>query len=341
MFAMPQPNRISLESLLSPKVGEMDDRINRLKKKYKDLWLQTDSTFPEFASRYTRNQKQELEHDATDLLDRITRDHQDGNDERKKLKEILEQSSDEIVRLCGVAGLYVDKEFTDGFDHATKMFLRQVKRFDPDLKPEHIYQAMRNIWIANSLQALMRANMDCSAPLFAYSMLYPYSDNINDDAGLSAEEKISMNQNFRHWLEGERCPYQTETERKIYLLVNMIESKFPRDRFPGVFQSLLGIFNAQIKSLIQQKKHHRDHGVDILDISLEKGGTSVLADGYLIRGDLTEALEDFCFGYGAFLQFADDPRTSLMISSMDIRQFSRDWQNEIFSMNWQIGFSIT
>jgi hypothetical protein len=43
-----------------------------------------------------------------------------------------------------------------------------------------------------------------------------------------------------------------------------------------------------------------------LGISLEKGGTSVLADGYLIRGKLTPSEADFSFGFGAFLQFADD-----------------------------------
>ena len=306
MSVIAQQNQISLESLLSHHVGEMDGRIIFFKQKYKNLWLETDSTFPEFARSYTWKQKLELEREATDLLDRITKDQQNGNGDRKKMKEILEQSGDEIVRLCGSAGLYVDKGFTDGFDHATKMFLRQVKKFDPDLKPENVYQAMRNIWIANSLQALMNLKMDCTAPLFAYSMLYPYSDNVNDDAGLSVAEKISMNQNFRRWLEGKSCAFKNETEQKIYLLVKMIEEQFPREKFPGVFQSLLGIFNAQIKSLIQQKRHHSNHGVDILDISFEKGGTSVLADGYLIRGDLKEELEGFCFGYGAFLQFADD-----------------------------------
>lgn len=306
MSAMAQHFNISLESLLSQHVGEMDDRINLLKQKYKNLWFETEATFPEFANSYTQKQKQELEHEATDLLDRITKDHQDGDVDRNKLKEILQQSGDEIVRLCGSAGLYVDKQFTDGFDHATKMFMRQVKKFDPDLKPENIYQAMRNVWIANSLQELMNVKMDCSVPLFAYSMLYPYSDNVNDAAGLSADEKINMNQNFRQWLEGEMPSYQNETERKIYLLVKMIEEKFPREKFPGVFQSLLGIFNAQIKSLSQQKLHGSCNGIDILDISFEKGGTSVLADGYLIHGHLNEELEDFCFGYGAFLQFADD-----------------------------------
>jgi hypothetical protein len=112
-----------------------------------------------------------------------------------------------------------------------------------------------------------------------------------------------MNDNFRQWLEGERPAYRNDTEKKIFLLVSMIEQQFPRSRFPEVFQSLLAIFNAQIKSLIQQKQKN---GADILDISLEKGGTSVVADGYLLTGTMDSRMEDFCFGYGAFLQFADD-----------------------------------
>jgi hypothetical protein len=39
---------------------------------------------------------------------------------------------------------------------------------------------------------------------------------------------------------------------------------------------------------------------------LEKGGTSVLADGYLVAGVLSPADEEFAFGFGTFLQLADD-----------------------------------
>jgi hypothetical protein len=37
-----------------------------------------------------------------------------------------------------------------------------------------------------------------------------------------------------------------------------------------------------------------------------KGGTSVLADGYLAAGLLTPEQEDFAFGWGVLLQLADD-----------------------------------
>jgi hypothetical protein len=69
---------------------------------------------------------------------------------------------------------------------------------------------------------------------------------------------------------------------------------------------MLSIFNGQIKSLMQQRGTLPAISEDILGISVEKGGTSVLADGYLVAGELTPRQEDFCFGFGVFLQFADD-----------------------------------
>ncbi len=182
----------------------------------------------------------------------------------------------------------------------------------------------------NSLQALWQKEMDCTAPMFAYSMLYPYSDNLNDDSGCCADEKFATNLNFKNWLEGEAGAYRNATEQKIYLLVKMIERQFSRDRFPGVFQSLLAIFNAQIKSLLQVSGNHELNSDEILEISLEKGGTSVLADGYLIDGMIDEKQEDFCFGYGAFLQFADDLQ--------DVEDDLANGHRTLFSQQAELGY---
>jgi len=69
---------------------------------------------------------------------------------------------------------------------------------------------------------------------------------------------------------------------------------------------MLAILNAQIKSLLQQREANPPDPAGILAISLEKGGTSVLADGYLVAGNLEPEEQDFCFGFGTFLQLADD-----------------------------------
>ena len=295
-----------LAGLLSGKMGEMQVRVDDLTRKYARLWLETPATFPDLGSGHSRDQKRELEREVTLLLDRIEQSRQQGALDRAKLQETMQQAGGGIEELCGRAGLYFDPSFTAGFERATREFLRKVKAFDAGIAPESIYQAMRNIWIANSLQALMEREMDCPDPVFAYSMLYPYSDNVNDDPGLSFAGKCDLNDHFRRWLEGEEAAPRNATEQKIHALVQLIEGTFARSRHPAVFQSLLAIFNAQVKSLIQQKHQHAGGASRILEISVEKGGTSVLADGYLIEGALDEEFAEFCFGYGVFLQFADD-----------------------------------
>ena len=300
---MPEQNESIFERSLSNKTGIMERTVQQLKSKYKQLWLDTAATFPQFSKTYSKKEKRIIEAETTKFLDELVENQEHQLIDEMSRNTALKEKEQDIVRFCQLAGLYMDKQFSEGFDYATKIFREKVKKFDPAMKPENIYQAMRNVWIMNSLQILVDQQMDCSDSMFAYSMLYPYSDNVNDDVSKTVADKLQMNHNFRQWLEGESPPYRNNNEKKIFLLVKMIEKQFPRSHFPGVFQSLLTIFNAQIKSLVQQRE---GNGADILDISLEKGGTSVLADGYLLTGIMDNTLEDFCFGYGAFLQFADD-----------------------------------
>jgi len=44
----------------------------------------------------------------------------------------------------------------------------------------------------------------------------------------------------------------------------------------------------------------------VLGLSFEKGGTSVLADGYLVSGTLHEAQRQYTYGHGIFAQLLDD-----------------------------------
>ena len=296
----------SLSLLISMKMGRMAERVEAMRQDYQAFWQETPDHLPEFYANFTTRQKRELEGEVGDLLDRTERLRRDHAGDREALQAHLQLAGGDMQRLCQAAGLYFDRDFTDGFGRATREFLGRVKAFDSQLSPENIYQALRNVWIFNSLQALLGRQMECPAPAFAYSMLYPYSDNVNDDPGLALADKVGLNLLFRRWLEGEDPPPASATGEHIRDLVRMIETTFSRPDFPGVFQSLLGIFNAQVRSLIQQKQHQSATPAEILAISVEKGGTSVLADGYLIDGTLEPALESFCFGYGVFLQFADD-----------------------------------
>ncbi|HOO83797.1 MAG TPA: class 1 isoprenoid biosynthesis enzyme [Prolixibacteraceae bacterium] len=187
----------------------------------------------------------------------------------------------------------------------SKKFFKMARDFDPSIAVQDIFQASRNLWIVNSLQVLMGLKPDVSESVFAYSMLYPYSDNYLDDKTVSKSEKISFSKRFRQRLLGFKTEYINKNEKAIFDLVGMIENEWDRERYPKVYESLLAIHDAQTRSILLMDAQGLSE-TDLLSICIEKGGTSVLADGYLIKGDLTPDQEHFCFGFGTFLQFVDD-----------------------------------
>lgn len=187
----------------------------------------------------------------------------------------------------------------------SKKFYKMARDFDPSIAVQDIFQASRNLWIVNSLQVLMGLKPDVSESVFAYSMLYPYSDNYLDDKTVSKSDKISFSKRFRERLLGIKTDYQNKNEKAIFDLVGIIENEWDRERYPKVYESLLAIHDAQTRSILLMDAQDLPEA-DLLSICIEKGGTSVLADGYLIKGELTPEQEQFCFGFGTFLQFVDD-----------------------------------
>jgi hypothetical protein len=193
-----------------------------------------------------------------------------------------------------------------GFLEATTEFARMARRFDPAIPSADIYQAARNVWTANFLQLLLGIPVRVTPAIFAYSMLYPYSDNYLDDPAIPIATKLAFNARFRARLAGEALTPRDRHEQKISDLVGMIEGQFDRARYPQVFESLLAIHHAQGKSLQQLRRNAAPQPIDVLGISFEKGGTSVLADGYLVAGSLTAEQRECIFGLGVLTQLIDD-----------------------------------
>jgi hypothetical protein len=205
-----------------------------------------------------------------------------------------------------------------GFSGIGTDMARMARQFDPAVKIGDIFQASRNAWTACGLQVLFGGRMWLSPAIFAYSMLYPYTDNHLDDPAMPVEIKRGFNQRFRCRLEGQAIEAASAHERTIWRLVDSIESQYARAQYPAVFHSLLLIQAAQEKSLRLSRA-----GVDILPLSFEKGGTSVLADGYLAAGTLSPEQASFVFNWGVFLQLADDLQ--------DVQEDRHDGVRTIFS----------
>lgn len=193
-----------------------------------------------------------------------------------------------------------------GFEEALKQFAWMARQFDPSISIGDIYQAGRNLWSMNFVQLLLGQPVEVTPSAFAYSMLYPYTDNYLDDPSVSEDAKRLFNRRFTLRLSGERVKPLNEREERIFSLVAMVEAQYDRRRHPLVYQSLLAIHKAQTRSLSLLQGDASPYAVDVLGICFEKGGTSVLADGYLVAGSLTPSQQEKMFAYGALTQLVDD-----------------------------------
>lgn len=193
-----------------------------------------------------------------------------------------------------------------GYGEVTSAFLKKVNAFDPKLDVYDTFQAIRNVWIMNSIQILYGMEVKLTPSIFAYSLMYPYSDNYLDDPTITHAEKKAFNSRFQKWLLGEKAQPSNEREERLYQLVAMVEDEFERRKFPKVYESLLAIHAAQEKSLSQQSEQKHPSEEEILAISIEKGGASVLADAFLVRGEVYPEEAQYLFDYGVFLQLIDD-----------------------------------
>ncbi len=287
------------------KANGAEIRIDYLLSKTLELWWQAKADFPSFPREISRKErglnKRKIEDFRQDLAAIIK--NQGSNTWRHEIFSIFKTLESSII---GYNQNCIDFFSDRGYPDVTEAFLETARNFDPQIGVYDISQAIRNVWIMNSIQILFGQEAVLSPSVFSYSMLYPYSDNYLDDEAIALPEKLDFNKRFLAWIKGEEATPVNGLEEQIYRLVKHIEGQYARQLYPLVYESLLAIHGAQNKSLQQQRGRGIPFKDNIIGITFEKGGTSVLADGYLVKGNLTEQEAIFIFGYGAFLQMIDD-----------------------------------
>jgi hypothetical protein len=284
--------------------------IQDLVRHYAVLWHESDTCLPWLGPPYTsgaqRANEKHLDHFLAAVSAELTCAPQNGAQQQAMWARISL-----AFRNVARAALQADERALEtllgcGFLEATTEFARMARRFDLAITSEDIYQAARNVWTANFLQLLLGIPVRVTPAIFAYSMLYPYTDKYLDDPAIPTAAKLSFNPRFRTRLAGEPLAPRDRHEQIISDLVGIIEGQFDRARYPQVFESLLAIHRAQGKSLQQLRRSPAPQQIDVLGISFEKGGTSVLADGYLVAGSLTTEQRECIFGFGVLTQLMDD-----------------------------------
>ncbi|MGL5380229.1 class 1 isoprenoid biosynthesis enzyme [Clostridium sp.] len=277
---------------------------------YRNMWWNSNTLLNSFLSRKSDieklNNEKSLDSFIKDLINHIKSFPIESSEKilwRENGLALIEDIilNQEIFKL-GI----LDTEMKEQFFTSTKDFIKASKAFDKNISFEDIGQALRNIWIINIFQKIINEDIKFTMASFGYSMLYPYTDNYLDDTNITLKEKKNFNSRFTKRLQGLDISPINNHEKKVFKLVKYIEEDFERESFKDVYDKLLLIHEGQIKSLTQQDIFSIPYEKDILGISIEKGGTSVLADGYLINGNLTLDEEIFAYGYGFFLQLCDD-----------------------------------
>ena len=273
------------------------------------IWEQSPIQIPLFEKKYSVPEQREKEKAFEDFYQKINsfKSAKSANSLRKGdpsktffpifrsfLQTVFDYETDQLEIIL-----------SEKFKNVSRDFFYQARAFGPELSPGNIYQGLRNVWIMNGLQLMMELPVEITPSVFAYSLIYPYSDNLLDDPAVSGEEKQKFSQRFSQRLYGETVIPQNFTEEQLFKLVLMFEKQYPRVSFPGVYESLYAIHSGQTNSLALNH-HPQLCDEKILDICFEKGGASVLADGYLVAGHLTHEQERALFGYGIYLQLLDD-----------------------------------
>lgn len=285
--------------------------VEQFRTGYVNMWWDTPATFPMIGKVFSPERQAAKEKEMDAFINRMISEIRQfpadsGGDCREwgsRVRGLIRSTGNKIMEFTDGC---MDLLLNGGFSRVTSDFINKAREFDPSVEMEDIMQAMRNVWIMNSIQILLGQDVEFTSSLFAYSMLYPYTDNYLDSPEISIENKKKIGAKFRMKLEGLPVDAENQYESALFKLVGMIEEQYPRNRYSRVYASLLGIHNAQQKSLLQQYGNVSPYEADVLGISMEKGGASVLTDAYLAKGLLTEAEAVFMFGFGVFLQLIDD-----------------------------------
>jgi hypothetical protein len=198
------------------------------------------------------------------------------------------------------------EQFMNACSTVGRTFTRMALEFDPELPDEDIFQALRNQWVFNSIQEYLGLPVSATSSSFAYSMLYPYTDNTIDRANEGSTDGMQFLSWLSRRLQGVRSDPCNRTEGQIDRLIGMIEDEYPRQTHPQVHAGLMAIHSAQVRSLSLRGALPTDQERTHTRVTIEKGGTSVLADGLLAAGSVDDDAAEALFIYGVLLQFIDD-----------------------------------
>jgi hypothetical protein len=295
-----------ITDLETPLAGKVKELIHE----FEDLWWSCEAELPDLGAAYTTKEKRWREAELSSTIDRllVEMEHLPHTPDECQQTEgrLMLLLSGFAKTAFGIEDRHIGAVLTTGIFEATREFIRQARDFDASISIADIYQASRNAWTMNLLQYLFNLPVAVTPAVVGYSLLYPYTDNYLDDPRIPGDAKQAFSRRFRDRLEGKPAHPANPSEQKIFAAVGLIENQYTRWLYPEIYESLLLIYQAQTDSLKLLNAQASPYELDVLGLTFTKGGASVLADGYLVAGKLTEPQLAFTLHYGTFTQLMDD-----------------------------------
>lgn len=288
----------------------MGDLISYFTTRYANIWRDCPVELPPSTRLYSPDEQIEREHNTKEMLNSFKGELGQSGGSEQGLIDYVKRSAP-MFRLYFQQLFDLDDRQLDtldelGFLDSALSFVRNAVQIDDKIERSYILQALPNIWVMNLVQLIFQKSILLTNAMSAYSLLYPYTDNLLDDPGIRDEEKRIFIQRLEQILNGHELTAINDHERAVFSLIDCVLSSYDRDHEKLVRTGLLAIHRAQKRSLEFQFGYGSQHNPGTLGISIEKGGVSVVVNACLVSDVVDHARADFMFGYGSFLQFQDD-----------------------------------
>ncbi len=288
-------------------ISNQHDYFDIIKKE----WLESSDSFPDFLHEFraeTKKQNQLFIQNSSQTLGKQLKRFHKLPFQKKHWKSKTYSLIKDLLWNENVFSIHqhMSNSEIQEFQKEIEYFLTEVRSFAPELNFNDIGQAARNYIVFAMFKKIHNDSSGYSEAAFGYSMLYPFTDNYIDSKTHSSSDKASYNRLIFEQIKGLKPKAQTSHQQKTCALIEAIETQYPRNDHPEIYDLLLMMLDAQSCSLSQQQKDTPLSKEDRLNISIYKGGISVLIDRYFVHKELSEKDILFYLGFGLVLQLADD-----------------------------------
>ena len=176
------------------------DQVRRFTEAFTAVWWRSENTTPNlgrtFSPQDQANREAQLDRFQESVASEAARVPR-TRAERQAVQERVLASFRAFARVAlGFGEGHMDALLERGLPQIGSQFAQAARRFDSKISGPEIFQALRNVWTMNCLQLLLGVPIQLTRAVFAYSMLYPYTDNYLDDPEVAEATKVAFNDRF-------------------------------------------------------------------------------------------------------------------------------------------------